>query len=90
MAHALSEEIAHPTVYHHISGLFHLRSSGGDGLETKNKNVHIPADYADLVQVISCSSVSCLINTEQLELLSLQPSEPIASESVAEVVMEHI
>ncbi len=40
-----------------------------------------PADPTDLVQVISCSSSSCLINTEPLELLRLQPSEPIASES---------
>ncbi len=36
-----------------------------------------------LEQVKSCGSVSCLINTEPPELLRLQPSEPIASESVA-------
>ncbi len=41
----------------------------------------VPADSTDLELVISCSSVSCLINTEPLELLRLQPSEPIASES---------
>ncbi len=29
----------------------------------------------------SCSSISCLINTEPLQLLCLQPSEPITSES---------
>ena len=32
---------------------------------------------------LKCSSVSFLINMEPLELLRLQPSEPIASESVA-------
>ncbi len=35
-----------------------------------------------LEQVQSCGSVSCLVNTEPLELLCLQPSELIASESV--------
>ena len=34
-----------------------------------------------LEQVKSCGSVSCLINTEPLELLPVQPSELIASES---------
>ncbi len=52
----------------------------------------IPADSTDLEQVISCSSVSCLINMEPLELLRLQPSElihVIASESVAETTSCH-
>ncbi len=31
----------------------------------------------------SCDLVSCLINMEPLEVLSLQPKEPIASESAA-------
>ncbi len=39
-----------------------------------------------ILQVISCSSVSCLIDTEPLELLRLQPSELIASESVISVL----
>ena len=34
-----------------------------------------------LEQLKSCGSVSCLINTEPLELLRLQPIEPVASES---------
>ena len=34
------------------------------------------------LQVKSCASVSCLINTEPLELLHIQPIELIASESV--------
>ncbi len=42
----------------------------------------MPADSTDLELVISCSSVSCLINMEPLELLRLQPNELIASESV--------
>ena len=47
----------------------------------------MPADSTDLELVISCRSVSCLINMEPLELLvtcnlHLQPNEPIASESV--------
>ena len=42
----------------------------------------MPAGFTVLEQLKSCSSVSCLINTEPLELLRLQPSEPIASESV--------
>ncbi len=41
------------------------------------------AEFTVLEQVSSCGSVSCLINTEPLELLHLQPSEPIASESAA-------
>ncbi len=41
----------------------------------------MPADSTDLELAISCSSVSCLINMEPLELLRLQPNEPIASES---------
>ncbi len=41
----------------------------------------MPAGSTDLELAISCSSVSCLINTEPLELLRLQPSELIASES---------
>ncbi len=39
------------------------------------------SDHIVLKQVKSCGSVSCLINTEPLELLRLQPSEPIDSES---------
>ncbi len=42
----------------------------------------MPAESTILEQVKSCNSVSCLINMEPLELLRLQPSEPIASESV--------
>ncbi len=42
------------------------------------------AEFTVLKQVSSCGSVSCLINTEPLEMLRLQPSEPIASESVAQ------
>ncbi len=42
----------------------------------------MPAEFTVLQQGNSCSSVSCLINAEPLELLRLQPSEPIASESV--------
>ncbi len=42
----------------------------------------MPAHSTDLELVISCSSASCLINMEPLELLRLQPNEPIASESV--------
>ncbi len=45
--------------------------------------------FTVLEQVKSCGSISCLINTEPLELLRLQPSELIASESVWEIVMEH-
>ncbi len=45
------------------------------------------AESTVLEQVSSCGSISCLINTEPLELLlellRLQPSEPIASESAA-------
>ncbi len=33
-------------------------------------------------EVYACGSVSCLINMEPSELLRLQPSEPIASESL--------
>ena len=40
------------------------------------------AEFPVLEQASSCSSVSGLINTEPLELFRLQPSEPIASESV--------
>ncbi len=40
----------------------------------------MPVDSTGLEQVISWSSVSCLINTEPLGLLRLQLSEPIASE----------
>ena len=39
-----------------------------------------------LEQLKSCGSVSCLINTEQLELLHLQLSEPIAPE----ILLVHI
>ncbi len=42
----------------------------------------MPAESSVLEQVKSCGSVSCLINMEPSELLRLQPSEPIASESV--------
>ncbi len=42
----------------------------------------------DLEQVISCSSVSWLINTEPLELLRLLSSELIASESVRGIAQE--
>ena len=42
----------------------------------------MPAEPSVLEQVKSCGSVSCLINMEPSELLHLQPSEPIASESV--------
>ncbi len=42
-----------------------------------------------LEQVKSCASVSCLINTEPLELLHLQPSEPIASEIVIYSLAQH-
>ena len=38
-------------------------------------------ETAVLKLVKSCTSVSCLINMEPLELLRLQPSELIASES---------
>ncbi len=38
-------------------------------------------EAAALKLVKSCTSVICLINMEPLELLRLQPSEPIASES---------
>ena len=41
----------------------------------------MPADSTDLEQVTSFSPVRYQINTEPLELLGLQPSEPIASES---------
>ena len=43
----------------------------------------MPAGSTDLELAISCGAVSCLFNTEPLELLRLQPSELIASESVA-------
>ena len=42
----------------------------------------MPADSTDLELAMSCSSVSCPINMEPLQLLRLQPSEPIASKSV--------
>ncbi len=42
----------------------------------------MPAESSVLEQDKSCGSVSCLINMEPSELLRLQPSEPIASESV--------
>ncbi len=42
----------------------------------------MPAEPSVLEQVKSCGSVSCLINMEPSELLRLQPSERIASESV--------
>ena len=35
-----------------------------------------------------CGSVSCLINMEPLELLRLQPSEPIGSESTLDIVYD--
>ncbi len=41
----------------------------------------LPAESTILEQVKSCGSISCLINLEPLELLRLQPSELIASES---------
>ncbi len=44
----------------------------------------MPADSTDLELVISCSSVSCLISKEPLELLRLQSNEPIASESASQ------
>ncbi len=40
-------------------------------------------EAAVLTLVKSCASVSCLINMEPLELLRLQPSELIPSESVS-------
>ena len=42
-----------------------------------------------LEQVKSCGSVSCLVNTEPLELLRLQPSELIASESAVSFTIFH-
>ncbi len=69
--YTLSEKIAHPTVYHHLSQLsVDIQLNG------------LIKCREDLELVISYSSVSCLINTEPLELLRLQPSELIASESV--------
>ncbi len=53
-----------------------------DALRQWTELTEMPADSTDLEAVISYSSVSCLINMEPLELLCLQPSEPIASESV--------
>ncbi len=41
----------------------------------------MPAESIILEQVKSCGSVSCLINTERLELLRPQPREWIASDS---------
>ncbi len=41
----------------------------------------MPAESTTLEQVKSCTSVSCLIYMEPLELLRLQLSELIASES---------
>ncbi len=39
-----------------------------------------------LCAVNSCKSVSCLINTEPIELSCLHPSEPIVSESGDKIV----
>ncbi len=50
-------------------------------MKPKSSQCWKPADSTDLKLVISCSSVSCLINMEPLELLRLQPSELIVSES---------
>ena len=44
-------------------------------------------EVAVLTLVKSCASVSYLINTEPLELLRLQPSELIASESVGSMYL---
>ncbi len=113
MGIALSEEIAHPTVYHHLSQLSVyiqlnklIKCKEDSGFQMQLTQVTFPslslispesaalrqqtpvistemlADSTALEQVISCSSVSCLINTAPLELLRLQLSEPIASESV--------
>ncbi len=72
--HTLSEEIAHPTIYQHLSQL---------SVDIQlNGLIKCREDSTHLEQVLSCSSVSCLINMEPVELLRLQPSEPIASESV--------
>ncbi len=46
--------------------------------------IEMPAEFTALEQVNSCGSVSCLINMEPLELLRLQPSEPIASDSMVD------
>ncbi len=46
----------------------------------------MPAASFVLEQVKSCGSVSWLINMEPSELLRLQPSESIASESVVYIV----
>ncbi len=46
----------------------------------------MPADPSVLEQVKSCGSVSCLINMEPPELLRLQLSEPIASESAGYIL----
>ncbi len=62
--------------------------------ETTNPSVyyHLSQLFVDMQlgglikQVKSCGSVSCLINTEPLELLHLQPDESIASESVVHVL----
>ncbi len=85
----LSEKIAHPTVYHHLSqlsvdiqlnGLVKCKEDSGVQMKL---NLEVGKKRLKMVlSVISCSSVSCLINTEPLELLRLQPNEPIASESV--------
>ncbi len=48
------------------------------------------AEFTVIEEVSSCGSVSCLINTEPLELLRLQPSEPMASESVGLVLGGYI
>ncbi len=56
-------------------------------LYMQQKKTGIPPDFTVLEQVKSCGSVSCLINTESFELLRLQPSKPIASESVDVVNM---
>ncbi len=44
--------------------------------------IYCSLDWLSPKLVKSCNSVSCLINTEPSELLRLQPSDPIASESV--------
>ena len=69
---SLKKKIAHSTVYHHPSHLsVDVQLSG------------LIKFREDLELVKSCASVSCLINTEPLELIHLQPSESISSESAS-------
>ena len=105
----LSEEIAHSTIYHHLSqlsvviqlsGLIKFREDWDVQMELTWLDVtsvycldvadwwftvhwtgfHLDSTVSKLVK--SCDSVSWVINTELSELLRLQPSELIASESV--------